>query len=86
MTQVFKVSQRTIRAASPKQLNFISKLIFEKAAYEQKILTYFNIISLENLSSTQASELIDMLMKMESQEHITNELCIHNHNRVPKES
>ena len=62
---------------SLKQLHFISKLIFEKAAYEDKILTNYKVKNLTELSMQQASDLIEKLRRMPLQEHPVNELCLH---------
>ena len=54
---------------SLKQIKFISKLIFSKAADENKILKKYQINHLESLTASQASDCIDNLMKMPLQEH-----------------
>ena len=55
---------------SGKQRNLLTKLIFSKAANESKILTKYQVTSIDNLSKAQASDCIDLLMQMPLQEHI----------------
>lgn len=83
MTRLIPITHSS-QLASQKQLSFISRLIFQKAAREDKILTYFNISALENISKVQAKELIDMLLQLPNQEHIENELCLHS--KPPKDT
>jgi hypothetical protein len=59
---------------SPKQFQFITKLIFSKAANENKILEKYQIKKIEMLSWQQASDLIEKLKGMPLQEHANNEL------------
>ncbi len=59
---------------SHKQRNLLTKLIFSRAADEDKILNKYQVTSIDNLSKTQASDCIYLLMKMNLQEHIFWEL------------
>ena len=57
------------KPASEKQLNFVKKLMYEKAVEEAEILRGYPVGRIDELSSAHASQIIETLLKMPSQEN-----------------
>ena len=61
------------RPVSPKQVELIGKLMFQKAVNEAELFADYFIHDLKELSMLQAKEVIERLLAMQNEEHVNNE-------------